>query len=214
MGNKRRNPFRFLPMDAARLVCSCLPLCYRPKRIHVSGARYRGRVRGGAIVISNHTGLSDPFLLGTCFWYRRLYFLAAKEVMFNPVIELLLKGVGCIKIDRGGSDIDAIRKCISVLKDGKLISVFPEGGITHTDGIEQVKSGAVLIAMQAGVPIIPVYTRKRAHWWNRQRLVIDDAFDCRAHCEKRMPTVADMARLSELLRERLEVCKQVYEQAD
>lgn len=214
MQNKeRKNPFRFLPMDAGRLVCSVLMPIYRHKRIHVSGGKYTKRLKGGVIVVSNHTGFSDPFLIGTAFWYRRVFFLAAKEVMRNKLVEVLLKGMGCIKIDRDISDINAIRKCVDLLKSGKLLSMFPQGGITANGEVDKIKSGAILISMQAGVPIVPAYTLKRKHWWSRQKVVIGDEFNCREKCNKRFPSVSDIAVLSEQLLEKMEECKKVYEQS-
>ncbi len=215
MQNKeRKNPFRFLPMDIGRMVCSVLLPIFRNKRIHISGKKYKKHLKGGVIVVSNHTGFSDPFLIGTTFWYRRVFFLAAKEVMRNRIIEILLKGMGCIKIDREISDINAIRKCVNLLKDGKLLSMFPQGGITEGGEVDKIKSGAVLISMQAGVPIVPAYTVKREHWWQRQKVVIGDEFDCRHKCNKRFPSVTDIAALSKELLQKIEECRIVYEQTN
>lgn len=209
---QRKNIFRYLPMDLGRAVCAASPFYYRHRKLHVSGKKYRGRIKGGMIVVSNHVDFGDPFVLGTCFWYRRMFFLTAKEVMKNRVLEALLKGIGCIKIDREISDIDAIRKSVAVLKEGKCLAVFPQGGL-HRDGeIDQIKSGAILIAMQAGVPILPIYSNKRQHWWQRRRIVIGDPFDCREYCNKKFPAVADISHLSELLLEKMEACERTYEQ--
>lgn len=207
----KKNIFRFLPMDMGRLVCGVLPLCYRTKRINVNGEKIKKHLKGAAVIVSFHTGFSDPFILGNCFWYRRLFFLAAKEVMKNRFVEALLKGMGCIKIDRNASDIEAIKKSVSVLKDGKLLGVFPEGGIHRAKQSDKIKSGAVLIAMQAGVPIIPVYTEKRKNILKRQLMVIGESFDCRDYCTKRFPSVADMADISEKLLIKMEECKKAYE---
>lgn len=212
MKNKSKNIFRFLPMDMGRIVCAVLPLYYRTKRVNLKGEKVKEHLKGGAVVVSFHTGFSDPFTLGNCFWHRRLFFLAAKEVMKNRLVEVLLKGMGCIKIDRDASDIDAIKKCVSVLKDGRLLGIFPEGGI-HRDGeVDKIKSGAVLIAMQAGVPIIPVCIEKRKNIFKRQVAVIGEPFDCREYCPKRFPSVADISEVSQKLLIKMEECKKAYEQ--
>ena len=213
MANKKlKNPFRYLPLDSARAVMSVLTLAFRHKKMHVSGEKYNQKVKGGAIIAMNHTGFSDPFKAATCFMTRRMFFLAAKEVMMNRFIGFLLKGTGCISIDRDQSDINAIRKCVDVLKDGKYLLIFPQGSIQSTDEVNKIKSGAVLIALQAGVPIVPMYTAKRKHWWNRTLTVIGDPIDCKALCPKKFPSVADLEALSDTLLEKMEECKKVYEQ--
>jgi 1-acyl-sn-glycerol-3-phosphate acyltransferase len=74
---KRKNPFRYLPLDSARAVMSVLTLAFRHKKMHVSGEKYNQKVKGGAIIAMNHTGFSDPFKAATCFMTRRMFFLAA-----------------------------------------------------------------------------------------------------------------------------------------
>lgn len=210
--NKVKNIFRYLPMDVGRIVCSVLPLYYRTKRIDINGNKNNKHKKGGAVIVAFHTGFTDPFVMGNCFWYRRMFFLAAKEVMVNRFVEVLLKGIGCIKIDRDASDIEAIKKSVSVLKEGKLLSVFPQGGINRDGQADKIKSGAVLIALQAGVPIIPVYTEKRKNKFKRQVMVIGEEFNCRDYCSKRFPSVGDMAELSSKLLLKMEECKKAYEQ--
>lgn len=198
---------RWLAMDMARLVCSPLLLVYRMKRITPSGEKYRGKIRGGAIMAANHTSFSDPFLVGVAVWYRRLFFLAAEIVMTGELRSALLRGVGAIRIDRNAADIDAIRKCVGVLKEGKLLCVFPQGGIQGNDGVESVKSGAVLIALQAGVPIIPMYICPKKRWYSRRVVVIGEAIDPKTLIQKKFPTTADIDRIAKLLLEEMARCK-------
>lgn len=198
---------RRLAMDMARLVCSPLLLVYRMKRITPSGEKYRGKIRGGAIMAANHTSFSDPFLVGVAVWYRRMFFLAAEIVMKGELRSALLRGVGAIRIDRNAADIDAIRKCVGVLKEGKLLCVFPQGGIQGNDGVESVKSGAVLIALQAGVPIIPMYICPKKRWYSRRVVVIGEAIDPKTLIQKKFPTTADIDRIAKLLLEEMARCK-------
>ena len=209
-----RNSFwKYLPMDIGRLVCWPLLIGYRHRRIHVSGEPYKEKLKkGGVIIAANHVDFGDPFVLGSCFWYRRMYFLTAKEVMATKLRARLLTGIGCIRIDREASDIDAISKCVDVLKEGKCLSVFPQGGL-HRDGeVGTIKSGVVLIAVRAGVPIVPVYSTTRKHWWQRRTEVIGDPIDYRDYCAKRFPSMAELERVAEILQEQLEACEKRYEQ--
>lgn len=197
---------RRIPMDMARLVCSPLLLWYRMKRLTPDGEPYKDRIRGGAIIAANHTSFADPFLVGVAVWYRRLFFLAAETVMQGKLRSFLLKGVGAIRIDRNGADIEAIRRAVDVLKRGHLLAIFPQGQITGGDQIQSVKSGAVLIALQAGVPIVPMHICPKEKWYSRRRVVIGQPLDPKAYIEKKFPSAADIERAAQKLVEAMNGC--------
>lgn len=203
--------WRLLPMDMGRLILSSLPFLYRFRRYSVDGQRYQKKIAGGHIVVANHSSFKDPLLVGSCFWYRRTFFLAAEAVMRNRLVAWLLRGAGCIKIDRNISDIEAIRKAVGVLKDQRCLAMFPQGGISHEDEFSQIKSGAVLIALQAGVPILPMYsTRKNIPWYRPTLVVIGEALDCRSYCKKKMPALHEIEQASAELLKRLEDCRKTF----
>ena len=87
-----------------------------------------------------------------------------------------------------------------VLKAGKLLLIFPEGTINASDDAEfmKFKGGVALFAILNKVPVVPIYIVKREKWYQRQRLVIgepvylDEALG-------RVPTPADIEKVSELL---------------
>lgn len=195
-----------LPMDIARLVCAPLLLVYRMKRLTPEGEKYRGRIRGGAIVAANHTSMADPFLVGVAVWYRRLFFLAAEVVMQGKLRSWLLKGVGAIRIDRNTADVEAIRNSVNVLKEGHLLAVFPQGGITAGEDVQSLKSGAVLIALQAGVPIVPMHIYPRKRWYSRRVVVIGNEVDPRKIIQKKFPSTADIEKVSQVLMEEMNRC--------
>lgn len=203
--------WRYLPMDIGRLVLWFLPILYRFRRYDVAGLPYKNKVRGGVLIVANHASFLDPFLVGGCFWYRRVFFLAAEAVMRNPVVAWLLRGAGCIKIDRNISDIEAIRRAVDVLKDGRGLAMFPQGGISHEEEFSQIKSGAILIALRAGVPIVPMYgSRKKTPWYRPTTVVIGEPLDCCEYCKKKMPTMAEIEAASAALLDRMEECRKAY----
>ena len=207
----KQNPFRYIFMDCAHFIYLIMWWYFRPRVVNLQGKTIRPKVKGKAIIAANHTGFADPFVLGATFWRRRMFFLTAKEVMATPTREVLLTKAGCIKIDRSVSDMTAIRNCVAVLKEGKLLGMFPEGHI-QTDGTtDQVNSGAILIASQADAPIIPFYGQKPRRWWHRRMVVMGEAFSPAQVAEKRFLSMQDIAQLSALLQTKIEECKQTYE---
>ena len=165
---------RRFAMDLGRLVCTPCLILFRIKKIGVQAAAPSKLPTGGVMIVSNHSGFSDPFVIGSAFWYRRVHFLAAETVMKNRLAAVLLRGMGCIKIDRNSFDIEAIKKSVAVLKEGRVLTVFPQGAL-HRDGdLSGIKSGAVLIAGRAGVPIVPIYTKERCHWYERRVVAVGE----------------------------------------
>lgn len=200
---------RRLPMDLARLVCLPVLLMYRVKAVTPEGKPYRNFVRGGAVVAANHTSFADPFIVGASFWYRRMYFLVAEIVMQGALRRWLLKGVGAIEINRNEADIEAMNKAIAVLREGRILTVFPQGGIHREAEMCAIKSGAVLMALRSGTPIVPMYIHPRKHWYQRQRVVIGEAIDPKVLVCGKFPSTADIQRVTEKLMEAMTRCRQM-----
>lgn len=200
--------FKNLPMDMARLVSSALIPILRVKRYTPDGKKYKEKMKGGAIIAANHTSFIDPFIVGITFWYRRMYFLVAEIVMQKSKLRaLLLKGVGAIKIDRNGTDIEAVGKSVDKLKRGYLLTVFPQGEIHRNDDIESVKSGAVLLAFLAGTPIIPIHILPRKRWYNARTVIVGSPINPKDFCKKKILSPADMEKINNALISELNRCK-------
>lgn len=209
MKQPRKHPlfdFKYLPMDIARLICAPLLLWYRMKKLSPDGKKYTAHIQGGAVLAVNHTSFSDPFLVGVTVWYRRLYFLAAEAVMKGKLRNWLLHGVGAIRIDRNCTDIEAVRNSVNVLKKGHLIAIFPQGGITRDDQVTAIKSGAVLIALQAGVPIIPMHICPKKHFFSRRVTIIGNPINPKDYIQNKFPSTKDIERISQILMEEMNSC--------
>lgn len=181
------------------------------RTVGLDGKKYRRGFSGGAVIAANHTGFSDAVTLGSSFWYRRVFFLASEEVMSKGFRSFMLKLMGCIKVDRNISDIEAIRSAVSVIKKGHALAIFPQGRIEKEDSVSDIKSGAVLIALQSGAPIVPVYSKPPKSKLSRRVVVVGEPFHCSDYCKKKFPSVADIENLSALLLEKINECREVYE---
>lgn len=199
-----------IPCDFARITGSPIELYYRIK-LHSESGKENIKIKDGAMIISNHTGYSDPVALSCLFWRRRLNYLTAKEVFGKKFRSLLLKLLGCIKIDRKIFDIEAVKKSIEIMKDGGVMVVFPEGKIERREDIADFKSGAILMAHKAGVPIIPVYIEKRENKRKRLNIAVGDKIYTKDLFAKKIPTAAELNEASAYLREREKELKDLIE---
>jgi 1-acyl-sn-glycerol-3-phosphate acyltransferase len=113
---------------------------------------------GGAVLAITHFGYMDFALTEWMVWgknRRRIRFLAQKAAFDQPGVGWLMRGMRHISVDRkAGAQAYAI--AVSALRSGELLGVFPEAGVSASFTVRQLKSGAVRMAAEAGVPIIPI----------------------------------------------------------
>lgn len=159
-------------------ITAALPglLWYRPKLIYENDAA-RERIRGGALVIANHIGFFDPVYLHCAVWYRRMHFVCLQQ-FFDSSWGWFFRAVHCIPIDKKNVGIESVREIIRHLKAGGIVSMFPEGHVNDGSGeLDAFKSGAVLMALRGGAPVLPVYIRPKKHWYDRLIMVIGQRVD-------------------------------------
>ena len=122
-------------------------------------------LKGGAILAINHTSYLDFALAGTAALPAKRYvrFMAKKEIFDNKIAGPLMRGMHHINVDRSNGSASFVAALRS-LKDGEIIGIFPEGTISTSFEIKGLKSGAVRLAIGAGVPVIPTIV------WGGQRV--------------------------------------------
>ncbi len=109
------------------------------------------------IICSNHIAAKDVIMIAAAY-PRQIYFVAKKELFSIPVLGFLIKKLGAIKLDRGGSDVSAIKTSVNAAKSGKNIAIFPQGHRYPGVNPETTpkKNGAALIAFKSENDILPV----------------------------------------------------------
>lgn len=125
-------------------------IVYRPK---VTG-RENIPTEGAFIICPNHVHALDSAVILTT-QKRKVNFMAKEELFKNGFIKFLAKVFGIFPVRRGGRDLEAIKTSLRILKRGEILAMFPEGTRQGLAKGVKPKSGAILIAAKAGVPIIP-----------------------------------------------------------
>jgi 1-acyl-sn-glycerol-3-phosphate acyltransferase len=122
---------------------------------------------GGLIIAANHQTYMDPFWLSVPI-KRPTRYLAWSAAFNWPVVGRCLTWFGAWPLALEGSDPSAIRRSIHWLRQGGTVVIFPEGGrSTVTGSLERFKAGAVRLALEAEVPILPVTIRGGNRVWPR-----------------------------------------------
>ena len=139
-------------------LCRALSAVYRGFCAVFHPVRIEGIERfpaeGAAILYANHTNLQDPMVL-RAFLRRPMFFMAKKELFENALLSKVMTAVGAFPVARGESDLAAVRTSLSVLKDGHVLGIFPEGH-RYTDGqLHEAGNGTALIALRSGAKVCP-----------------------------------------------------------
>jgi 1-acyl-sn-glycerol-3-phosphate acyltransferase len=124
---------------------------------------------GGAVIAANHVSYFDFMLVGFAALPDRLVrFMAKKSVFDSKVSGPLMRSMHHIPVDRRAG-ASAYAAAVRALRDGELVGVFPEATISQAFTPIPMKSGAARMAIDAGVPIVPVVTWGAHRLWTKGR---------------------------------------------
>ena len=190
--------FKYLATDFIR-VTGVLPglVWLRPKYVY-ENENAKKKVKGAAIAIANHSTFYDPVYISFALWYRRHRFVVKKEI-YDSKAHTLLKWGRCIPIDPENAGLDSVKAVTAALKEGELVTMFPEGQVSHSQTqFNQFKSGVVLMAFKGKAPIVPIYIRDKRSFFDRMLFVFGEPIDIEKECGT-MPTFSRLDEISQKL---------------
>ena len=170
-----RSLFHLIAYHVTRIVAKAIFSCVT--RVQILGGDKTDR-RGGFLLAANHISHFDPPLIATVL-PRKVDWMAMAEFFPHPVLGRILRAIECFPVARDRADRATIRTAIDRLRRGRIVGMFPEGGIR--DGNRSVLEGAALrpgvssLAHIACVPILPcvilgsdrLYSKGRWRPWRR-----------------------------------------------
>ncbi len=110
------------------------------------------------MLCANHSSNWDPVLMIMALRGNYPLRIMAKKQLFSiPVVGAFVRKMGAFPVDRGNSDIGAIKTAIKTLRNGCNLLIFPEGTRVKQPGEVKAKGGAATIAIRSGVKMIPVF---------------------------------------------------------
>lgn len=125
------------------------------------------------LICANHSSWWDPVLLVCALACDFPLRIMAKEQLFKiPIVGGFIRRMGAFPVDRGNSDIGAIKNSIKSLKEGFSLLLFPEGTRVKKGQNVRPKGGATMIAIRAGVKLLPVFIGTTKRLFHKIPLVI------------------------------------------
>ncbi|MET0236687.1 MAG: lysophospholipid acyltransferase family protein [Kibdelosporangium sp.] len=120
---------------------------------------------GGAVLACTHVSYLDFIFCGLAGLPagRKTRFMAKQQIFANRVAGPLMRGMRHIPVDRAAGQA-SYQQAVAALKAGEVVGVFPEATISQSFTVKAIKTGAVRMAAEANVPVIPMTV------WGSQRL--------------------------------------------
>lgn len=161
------------------------------------------RIKGKAIVVSNHNDLMDFAVLLFVFWRRTLRCVVA-ELMYekNVFMTTLLKLLGTIRAERDSHDFSFLGRCEKVLRKGGVVEIFPEARLPRKGEETPLpfKPSAVYLALETDTPIIPVYNNAEHFSRKNMRVIIGKPINVRALYDDRLSQKENIEKINDYLR--------------
>jgi 1-acyl-sn-glycerol-3-phosphate acyltransferase len=120
---------------------------------------------GGAVLACTHVSYLDFIFCGLAGLPagRKTRFMAKQQIFANRIAGPLMRGMRHIPVDRAAGQA-SYQEAVAALRAGEVVGVFPEATISRSFTVKPIKSGAVRMAAEAGVPVVPMTV------WGSQRL--------------------------------------------
>lgn len=125
-------------------------------------------LQSGLLIVANHQTYFDPFWI--CAPMKRKFRFMAWDKAFDWfLVGWLIKYLGSFPVDtKRGTTKSVLRESLNALRDGATLLIFPEGARSFPDGkLQEFKTGAMRIALEAGVPVLPVTVRGANRVWSQ-----------------------------------------------
>ena len=180
-------------------------LVFRTKIFFESNKKGQRKIKGPAIVVSNHTSVYDYAVMLFVFRSRVLRYQMAEVLFKKRFLGWFLKAMGGIKVDRDSHDFGFIERSKEILDLGGVVGVFPESRLPKPEEERPLpfRPSAAYLSLYSGVPVVPVYISGGYFKKNGIKVVIGDTIDLRDRYDESKSEKENLESLSDLLRDKI-----------
>ena len=178
-------------------------LCFRTKVSYENRAVQSRRIKGSAIVVSNHTAVYDYAVLLFVFFGRVLRTQMAELLFKKGLLGRFLMCMGGIRVDRNSHNMGFVEQSVRILERGGVLCVFPEARLAREGESRPLpfQTSPFYIALESGAPIIPVYTNGCYFQKKRARVRIGTPIDARSLWHADEDEKTNLERITETVRQ-------------
>lgn len=159
------------------------------------------------LIYGNHTSMIDPTFIVTAFMKKNTYYMGKEELFKKPVLNWYFRAIGGFPVKRGSADMVAIRQCISYIKQGDVMVIFPEGTRNQGDAgkLQKFYNGASLVLFNSKAPAVPVYieNKKNMKMFSFTKVHIGKMLDMSEYTSKKLSS-ENLSACTDKLKKELE----------
>ena len=162
------------------------------------------RIKGNAIIVSNHTSVYD-YAVYLFVFYRILRYQMAEILYKRKGLKLFLRMMGGIYVNRNTHDLSFLDKSNEILNKGGVVGVFPESRIPKPEEERplEFKQSVIILSLQSKAPIIPVSTNGSYFKKQRAKVIIGTPFNAFEYYNEALSEKDNVANITRILRERI-----------
>ena len=203
-------------MNAFVKITGWLPyfLVFRTRVLYEDKKAQSRKIKGSAIIVSNHTSVWDYACYLYVFWRRTLRVLAAEILYEKKKLGPFLNAMGAIYVNRDTRDFSFIDKSNKILSKGGVILAFPESRIPLKDEATplEFKPSIAYLSILSQKTIVPVYTDGNYFSWKRARVLIGKPLEVASLMDPKLSEEENITLVNTKLREKIIELRELYEQ--
>ncbi len=161
------------------------------------------RIRGGALIISNHFNILDYIVTVFIVFPRKLYVVASEMAYRNKIMHFLMKFWGGIQVNRVTKSMRFIIDSVKEIRKGNIVQIFPEGHNTDDGTIKSFYPSYVAIALKAKSPIIPIITDGNYGIFKRTHVIIGKPINVYDYLSNEKYTYDDIYRINDIIHQQV-----------
>lgn len=178
-------------------------LFFKRKTYCENGNKHLKKIKGGALIISNHFNVLDYMMNIFAVMPRKLNVVAAELAFRNPLITFGMRFFGGIQANRVSKSLDFVDESVAVINKGQLVQIFPEGHNTPDGTVQEFKTTYIMIAHRANAPIIPIVSDGNYGFFKRASIIIGEPIYLIDFCPDGNMTAEKVAQINLAIRKKV-----------
>lgn len=122
------------------------------------------------IILANHISAWDPVTVAYSYKVSEVHFMGKDSLFKNRLLGGFLRKVHAFPVSRGETDMAAMRTAMQIIRDGKVLGIFPEGHRQKDNRVQHIETGIAVMAMRTDVPLVPVMITGKYRLFGRIRV--------------------------------------------